>query len=221
MKKQILLLSALFISGFAFSQTQPSFGIRAGVSSSNIKGDVSNSLNDILEYTNGMVTTNNKTGVYAGVYTNIPLSNIVSVEPGINYTQRGYEMKGELGIKGAEFLGANAKVQLNQHYVDLPVVLKLNMDGLQLFAGPQVSYLVKSDLKTTAGVLGFNLLNESFDATNQFNSWDAGFTAGLGYQFNNGLNISAAYDHGFSRIDANQNFDAYNRSFKLGLGLNF
>jgi hypothetical protein len=221
MKKQILLFSTLFMSAIALAQTEPSFGIRAGISSSNIKGDAANSLNDLLDYTNGWITTNNKTGFYAGAYASIPLGGTVSVEPGIGYTQRGYEMKGELGIKGMEFIGANAKALLTSHYVDIPVLLKVNMEGLQLFAGPQVSYLAKSDLRTTAGVLGFNILNKTMDATEQFNRWDAGFTGGIGYQFGNGLNISGSYDHGLSKIDANQNFDAYNRSFKIGLGFNF
>jgi hypothetical protein len=105
--------------------------------------------------------------------------------------------------------------------VDLPLLLKANVGGLEVFAGPQVSYLAKSDLKTTAGILGFNVLNRTMDATEQFNRWDAGVTGGVGYQFANGLNISAAYDHGLSKVDANERFDSYNRSFKVGLGFRF
>jgi hypothetical protein len=97
----------------------------------------------------------------------------------------------------------------------------MNIDGFQIFAGPQVSYLAKADLKTTAGVLGFNLLNKTLDATDQFNRWDAGVTAGIGYQLSNGVNISASYDHGLSKVDANQNLESYNRGFKVGLGLKF
>ena len=59
------------------------------------------------------------------------------------------------------------------------------------------------------------------DATEQFNRWDAGITGGIGYQFANGLNITAAYDHGLSKADKNQNMEAYNRSFKVGLGISF
>jgi hypothetical protein len=46
-------------------------------------------------------------------------------------------------------------------------------------------------------------------------------TGGIGYQFSNGLNITAAYDHGLSKVDAIQNLNSYNRSFKVGLGLSF
>ena len=205
----------------AMAQSKPGFGIRAGASSYSMKGDAINSLNNLLDYTNGHVTTTGHTGFFAGANASIPVSDLVSVEPGIYYTQKGYEMNGELNLKGLEFLGANAKAKLTSHYIDVPLLLKLNFNGLQVFAGPQVSYLAKADLKTTAGVLGFNVLNKTMDATDQFNRWDAGVTGGIGYQFANGVNISASYDHGLSKVDANQNLDSYNRGFKVGLGINF
>jgi hypothetical protein len=137
------------------------------------------------------------------------------------YTQKGYELKGELGIKGAEFIGANARARLTSHYIDLPVVLKADLGGFQVFAGPQVSYLASAGVRTTAGILGFNLLNKKMDATEQLNRWDAGITGGVGYKFVNGVNITAAYDHGLSRVDAGQSMNAYNRSVKVGVGFNF
>jgi hypothetical protein len=221
MKKQILLFAAIAISTYAMAQAQPSFGLRGGLTSSTIKGDAAKSLNSLLDYTDGMVSTKSKTGFYGGAYANIPLGNSVSVEPGIFYAQKGYELKGALNIKNMDFLGVNAKAQLQSHYIDIPVLLKVNAGGLQVFAGPQVSYLAKADLRTTAGVLGFNLLNKTLDATEQFNRWDAGVTGGLGYQFANGVNIMASYDHGLSKADANKSLESYNRTFKVGVGYNF
>lgn len=221
MKKQILLFASVAVSVFATAQSKPSFGIRAGAASYSMQGDAINNLNNLLDYTNGYVTTTSHTGFFAGANASIPVSDLVSIEPGIYYTQKGYEMNGQLNLKGADFLGANAKAKLTSHYVDVPLLLKLNFNGFQVFAGPQVSYLAKADLKTTAGVLGFNLLNKTMDATNQFNRWDAGVTGGIGYQFANGVNVSASYDHGLSKVDANQNLDSYNRGFKVGLGVNF
>jgi hypothetical protein len=221
MKKQILLFASVLIGTFSIAQSKASLGILGGLTSSSMKGDAVNSLNDLIEYTEGSITTTGHTGFFAGVNASIPLSDVVSIEPGLYYAQKGYEMRGELNIKGVEFLGANAKAQLSSHYIDLPLLLKMNFNGLQVFAGPQVSYLTKADLKTTAGVLGFNLLNKTMDATDQFNQWDVAVTGGIGYKFANGVSISASYDHGLSKVDANQNFDSYNRSFKVGVGVNF
>jgi hypothetical protein len=221
MKRQSLLIASLTIGLFSFAQTKPGFGIKAGVSSSTISGDAAGSLNDLIDYTNGAITTNSRTGFYGGLNATIPVSNNFSIEPGLYYGQKGYEMKGQLNLKGAPFLNANAKAQLTSHYVDVPLLAKATFNGFQVFAGPQVSYLAKADLRTTAGALGFNVLNKTMDATEQFNRWDAGIKAGIGYQFNNGFNVNASYDHGLSKIDANRNFDAYNRSFKVGVGFSF
>lgn len=221
MKKQLLLFASLVISTISFAQLRPSFGVRAGVSLAGMRGDAVNSLNNLLDFSGGMITTQDRTGFFAGGYATIPLNEMLSVEPALYYTQKGYELKGALNMKGVQFLGATAKAKLNTQYIDLPVLLKANLGGLQVFAGPQVSYLANADLRTTAGVLGLNLLNYKTDATGQFNRWDAALTGGLGYQFTNGLNVMAAYDYGLSKVDANKNLNSYNRAFKVGVGMSF
>lgn len=221
MKTKILLSILLLTGSLGFAQVTPSVGVQAGIISTGIRGDASESLNQLLESTNGMLKTTDRTGFFAGLNVNVPVADGFSVEPGIYYTQKGYNLYGDFGIKGLEFLGANAKAALQNQYVDIPVLLKANLNGLQVFAGPQVSYLVKSNLKTTAGVLGVNILNKTLDATDQFNRWDAGVTAGIGYQFTNGFNISASYDYGLMKIDNNQSVNAYNRGIRLGIGMQF
>lgn len=221
MKKQCLLLTFLFITAFAMAQPTPSFGIRGGLSVAGMRGDAVNNLNSLLDFANGAITTTNRTGFFAGAYTTIPLSNGFALEPALYYTQKGYALKGDLTVKSADFLSATANAQLNTHYIELPVLLKATISGFQVFAGPQVSYLAQADLKTTAGVLGINLLNKKLDATAQFNRWDAGITGGIGYQFSNGMNVMAAYDHGLSKMDAGKSTNAYNRSFKVGVGISF
>ena len=96
-----------------FAQVKPSFGIRAGLSSAGIKGDAVTSLQNILDYTDGMITTSNRTGFYAGAYSSIPVSEIFSVEPSIYYSQKGYKLLGELNLKGVEFLGLNNQLIKN------------------------------------------------------------------------------------------------------------
>ena len=221
MKKHILFFSALFVSALAMAQAGPSFGIRGGVTSSRMKGEAVNSLQNLIEYTNGAITSNNRTGFFGGGFVNIPLGGPVSVEPGVFYAQKGYELNGSMSVKGAEVLSAKGQAQLTSHYIDIPLLLKAEMGGFQVFAGPQVSYLAKADLKTTAGVLGFNILNRTMDASEEFNRWDAGITGGVAYQFANGFQVMGAYDHGLSKVDANKQFESYNRSFKVGVGYRF
>lgn len=221
MKKGILLIAASVITISSFSQDKVSFGIKGGFSSARMQGEAMNSLGNLVDLTGGYVTTNSRSGFFAGGNVSIPVSENISIEPGLYYTQKGYEMRGDLQWKAVDFLSAAATAKLDAQYVDLPLLLKANFGGFQVFAGPQVSYLVNADLKTKAGILGINLLNKNWDVTNEYNRWDAGVTGGIGYQFKNGVNLSAAYDHGLSRVDANQSLEAYNRSFKVGLGMRF
>jgi hypothetical protein len=221
MKKQFLLLASVVISTLSIAQIQPTFGVRAGVASSGMRGDAVNNLQNLLDFTNGMVRTSNRTGFFVGGYTSVPLTDVFSVEPAVYYSQKGYEMKGALNVKNLDFLGANAKATLRSQYIDIPVLLKANLNGFQLFAGPQIAYLINADLRTTAGVLGFNLLNTNLDATGKFNRIDVAATAGIGYQFKRGVNIMASYDYGLSKADAKRNLNSYNRSLKVGIGTTF
>jgi len=229
MKKQFLFACCIAISSLTFAQvrssvnvkSQPTFGIRAGISSSGMNGDAITSFNNLLNYSNGMVTSSDHLGFYAGVYVPIPAGPNLSIEPGLYYSEKGYDLKGSLNVKGAEFLNANAKAQLQSSYIDMPLLIKGTFGGFQIFAGPQISYLTKANLHTSAGLLGINLLNTNMDATSQFNRWDAGLTGGIGYQFTNGINLVASYDYGLTKMDANKNVNAYSHAIKLGVGIAF
>ena len=103
----------------------------------------------------------------------------------------------------------------------MPLLLKVNFKALQVFAGPQLSYLTSAKVVTSAGVAGINLYQGNIDVTNQLNRWDAAITAGIGYQFTNGIRLTALYDRGLSKIDAAQNTKSYNQGFKVGAGISF
>src|SRR4051812_3862731 len=124
MKKQILLMASIAISGLAMAQSKPVIGIKAGLSSSELSGDAVNSLQNVLDFTNGNISTSRHTGIFGGAYINVPVSGNISIEPGLYYTQKGYQLNGELNMKGLEFLGANAKAELTSQYIDLPVLVK-------------------------------------------------------------------------------------------------
>lgn len=221
MRKKIVFAALFFVSAFAFAQSSPSFSIRAGFTSAGMKGEAVNSLQNMISYSNGVITTGSRTAVFGGASVAFPLSNSVSIEPGLYYSQKGYEMRGAFNLKEAEAFGAKAKAELQSHYIDLPLLVRGSIGGLQVFAGPQVSYLAQADLRTTAGVLGFNLFSRKMDATEEFARWDAGVTGGIGYRFANGFQLAAAYDHGLSKADKNRNADAYTRTVKVGVGFSF
>jgi len=220
MKKKILLSVSLFVSIASFAQ-RITYGASAGVTVYNMRGQTVDNLKQLLNFTNDIITTKPVTGFYGGGYTNIPVSGNLSLEPGLYYSTKGYELNGSYTVKDISILTASATATLRTSYIDLPVLLKANFNGLQVFAGPQVSYLTGAKLTTKAGVAGINLLNSSMDVANQFNRWDAGITGGIGYQFTNGLHITAAYERGLSKVDAGKNTQSYNQGIKIGAGFTF
>lgn len=221
MKNKILLLLSIAISALSFAQTIPTFGVKAGVVSAGIRGEALENLSKLLDLSNGMVTRTNNTGFFVGINSSIPLSENISFEPGIYYTQKGSQVNGNLNGKTIGVLGASVKSVFLANYIDLPLQVKADFGGLQLFAGPQISYLTNAQLKTSAGILGINLLSNTIDATSVLNRWDAAITGGIGYQFRGGLNLSASYDYGLLKADQNRNTAAYNQAFKVGIGINF
>lgn len=204
------------------TKAQITYGVQAGATIANWKGDALQSLNDVVDLSNGFVTTKSKTGFSIGGYLNIPVTDKISFEPGLQYAQKGYTMQGDLKIDALKFLGVNASAKVEAHYIDIPLVLKAEVaKGLSIYAGPQVSYLVKNNLHLNAGILGISLYNDRLDITDNFNRVDMGLAGGIGYKFDNGFNIKAGYDYGLSKLDKNDNFKAYNRVAKISVGFSF
>jgi hypothetical protein len=222
MKVRFILcsFSLLVISISSFAQIKPT--IKAGAVHNTWKGEAEQTFTTLVDKTNGILTTQNRTGFYAGAGVTIPVGSIVSIEPSLIYTQRGYGVKGNLTINQLKIEALNASVTSQMHYVDLPVLIKVKpVGGLIIFAGPQVSYLVKNNLRADVSVLGFSLVNTNLNITNQFNKWDMGVTGGIGYEFAGGIGITAAYDRGFRRLDQKQQFKVFNEGFKAGLTYRF
>lgn len=141
MKISLIIASFLAASNICSAQLNPSFVIKAGVVSSTIKGDATKSLESLLDFTNGMITSSGRTSYYTGIFATIPLSKIVSIEPFLNYAQKGYQLQGALNVKGAEFLDIHTKAALDLQYVELPLVLKANVRGLQFSCRTEIVVL--------------------------------------------------------------------------------
>lgn len=218
MKKfAIFILAASLIHSDIVAQV--GYGFRAGVNMANWKGDAASSLKDIVSVTNGAVVTTGRTGFHAGAYLSVPAGDIISIEPAVMFSQKGFTINGDLEVKALNFLGAGARVQVQSSYIDIPVLIRARItEGLSVYGGPQVSYLVKNNLHTDVNALGFSLVRKDLDITNQFNRLDMGLSAGLGYKLPNGLNLNAGYDFGLSRVDRNSRFRSFNRVVKVSVG---
>lgn len=213
------IISTLMINSL---HAQVSFGIRSGVNYATWKGEDIQIIEDLVDKTEGYVVTRGRTGLHIGGYINIPISEVFVFEPGLSYSKKGYSLKGDFDIPVLDYLGLNARAQVQSHYIDIPLLMKANIyKGLQVYAGPQVSYLVRSTLNAKIGILGITLFNRGFGITGRFNKVDLGLAGGVGYEFENGLNIRAGYEYGLSPLDKNDNYAAYNRVAKISVGYSF
>jgi hypothetical protein len=212
-------IAALFVSN---ANAQIKYGVKAGVNIANWQGEAVKSLGNVVDLTNGLVNTKSRTGFHIGGYLDIPVTENISIEPGLQYSQKGYTMLGDFNIDALKFVGANASAKIQADYIDIPLLLKTTISkGLSVYAGPQVSILVKNNLHLNAGIMGISLFSQDLNLTNNFKKTDIAMVGGMGYRFDNGFQVAAGYDYGLSRVDKNNSFKAYNRAVKVSVGFTF
>ena len=199
------------------------FGFRAGLNVADLQGDAVQSFTSLAGYApDGAVSKQVRPGFYAGVFATLPLGPGFALEPGITYAEKGAVLKGTLPFPALDLLNASVTGTARLAYIDVPVLAKVYLTpGLYLYAGPQASFLVSGKARVDASVLGFSAYKEDFDVASQLRKVDFAAVGGLGYQFDNGLGLSAGYDYGFTSLDAGNRFQAYNRVAKVGLSYAF
>ncbi|WP_133274139.1 porin family protein [Hymenobacter radiodurans] len=204
MKK--VFLSFLLIAGAAsFSHAQGvKLGLRAGANLSNYAGKGKENLENALD-----VELKQLVGPHGGITLNAPLSSdgFFSLQPELLYSQKGFRIEED-----------GAKQTVRNHYIDLPILARINADGLIFEAGPQLGYLVAAKSKYEGG--GRTEEDSSLDGYNRF---DIGYVAGVGYQFASGPSLTIRYNGGISSVGEDDDDDtkARNAVFQLSLGYVF
>lgn len=224
MKKLFFVLSMMLLclSFLPASAQKIGFGIKAGYNAASWEGNAMQNLNSLVQLSNGYANTEMRPGYHVGGYLRIPVSTGFSIEPGAYYSQKGMRMNGEFSSEKLDFLNLKATITNKADYIDVPLLAKVFVaDGLHLYGGPQISFLVFNKINLKAGALGFNVVDADFDYDNPFRKTDFGVVGGVGYRFSNGLNLSAGYDYGLNTVDKNANFDTYNRVIKASVGFEF
>ncbi len=129
MKKTILIISALIITGFMAQKAQAqktSFGVRAGVNFQNINGQNAAGQN----FSNKL-----KTGFNIGVNAEIPIAPEFYFQPGLLFSTKGAKIK---------TLSSDKDADLNLNYLELPLNLlykaPLGKDNVLLGFGPYLAY---------------------------------------------------------------------------------
>lgn len=220
--KKLTLLLGLFLACIFQAQAQKiSGGIKAGMNMSTWGGESVMSMANALGLNAGTVMgAGMLPGFHAGGYLAIPVNEYFSLEPGLYYSQKGMQVE-HLFNEGS-FLNMRANITNEAHYLDLPLLAKFKIgEGFQIFAGPQLSYLVHNRVRAEASILGFSY-DQHMDWDQGLRTFDFALAGGVGYQFSNGVQLNATYDHGLTSLDQGRsNFDVYNRAVKLSVGYTF
>ncbi|TGE14835.1 porin family protein [Hymenobacter elongatus] len=179
MKKTTVLLSILAAVGLmtTTAQAQVRFGVKGGVNLSNYNG-----LTDAEK-----TDSENLVNFNGGVMMNAPITDdgFFSIQPELLYSG-----------KGIKFKGAGYEAEDRMHYLDLPILGKINADGFIFEAGPQLGYMVSRKGTLTAG--GVTAEDSDFSGVNRF---DLGYVAGVGYELDNGLGLGIRYNGGLLKVE--------------------
>lgn len=195
MKKTILSLALLAgLTSVAHAQSGVKFGIRGGISANTLSGDDDPKGFKTSDYSYGL-------GGLGGVTANFGLSDLISIQPELLYNLKGTQIN-------------DSKNRLDLHYIDLPILVKVNADGPYFEAGPQVGYLISAkiggDTKTRI-------------ETKDLQGLSLGYVAGVGYQLTSGLSLGVRFNGAISSVGKdNEIFDQQrNQSFNFVVGYQF
>jgi hypothetical protein len=170
--KKIILLTLCLVS-FAAQAQQVHFTPKLGV--------------NIASMTNAE-GTDSRIGLNAGVSGEISLTPDFAVEPGVFYSMQG--------ITASE---SGVDMTWKNDYINVPVLAKYYLyEGLNLFAGPQVGFLINSEMDVKDSDV-----SASVDTKEMFKAIDFALVLGVGYQTAMGLNFSANYNLGLMNVIEN------------------
>lgn len=206
MKKIIILAIGLFITGVANAQSTDQairFGVKAGANYSNIIKDDGD--NDFK--------TDYLFGYHAGVTLDIKLLENLAFTPELLYSTKGYKLESTFG-----------KFTQTTKFIDLPILASIRVGGgLNLVAGPQVSFLLSTDNKFENG---FGTAQQTIveDESDRFKKSLVGGVIGFRYDINSQFGINGRYALDFQKNNENGSTttpEYKNQVFQLGLGIKF
>ena len=204
MKKIIILALGLFVAGAANAQSPIRLGVKAGVNLPNVIKDDGN--NDFKTKIN--------TGFNAGVTLDINLIKGLAFTPELLYATKGYKAETVFG----DFTQTT-------HFIDVPILATINIggSGLNLVAGPQVSFLVSTKNKFENG---FGTVEQEIieDKSDRFKKSLVGGLIGFRYDINDKFDLHGRYALDFQKNNedgSNEIPEFKNQVFSIGLGVKF
>jgi hypothetical protein len=121
----------LVFVAFAFqTQAQMKFGLKAGINAAGIKQNFNSSQD---EY-----DTNMRLGFHIGATVDYGVSDVLSVQPGLLLSSKGYSSDLKDGLDDDETIKGYDRHSFN--YLEIPINFAYKMNDLQFYAGPYLAF---------------------------------------------------------------------------------
>ena len=138
MRSHYLFSTLLAFFLFTGAVSAQYFGLRAGLNIANAQVDTDQ----------GEVDIDGVTNLQLGLFLDLPLVSILSVQPELNYVGRGYEYTNSITVGGITIAGGE---KYSIAYLDLGGLVKLNFGqnspvGFYIGAGPFFNYAVSGQI---------------------------------------------------------------------------
>ncbi|MDJ1481687.1 porin family protein [Cytophagaceae bacterium YF14B1] len=175
------LLALLSMSTYSYAQEADGvkFGIKGGLNLSNF-------------YKTEVGDEKIKPGFNAGVFLKAPIAGeVLSIQPEVLYTLVGSE------TEYSNFLQGSGKYRFNLGYIQVPILLMVNLGPLNIHAGPYAAFLTNVNIKDVdddGSIDGVTELNKD-----KFNSIDYGLAGGLGFDLK-GATLGFRYNYGLREV---------------------
>ncbi|WP_299710035.1 porin family protein [uncultured Tenacibaculum sp.] len=205
-QNKLLLLVFTFISIVSLSQNKSVVGINAGINYSSLRGE-------IIEFESEL-------DFLFGVKYSYPIKNNLSIKGELNYERKSMNREILPGENtGNTFSSGDVRLRRKYEYISLPVLLEYKFSSDNSFyanAGPYFGYIFNVEEQEDGTTM-------SNDITPFFNSFELGFTAGIGKTFSinesNDLFVEIRNNLGLTSL--NDNYSIRTNSLNLILGWNF
>jgi opacity protein-like surface antigen len=205
MKKVILALAAVAMLSLT-SQAQVKFGAKAGM--------------NLSRFTENFETM--KPGFHAGVYAQINIAPMFSIQPEVLYS-----MQGAMEKDVDEFFNQtiSTKTTLTSHNVIVPIMLQFSpIKMITIEAGPQFGFnlgMSSHNVVTTQGLVDSETESDYTFESDDYNMFDFGLAAGLKLNVASNVNIYARYNFGLTNVFVYEDDETFNQNLMLGVGFTF
>ena len=139
MKKKWMILATVVAIGV--SQVNAQSGDAGKKSGMHLGARIGANLSNVVRDNSSINTTGAKLGLNAALFLEIPIAEIISLQPEVQFSQKGYKSTGS-------FLGSAYEYRQTSNFVEVPLLLKIKPSkSFGILAGPQFSYLMSTSTK--------------------------------------------------------------------------